>query len=47
MKNLIAYGKEMELGRIDLSATEEGYPIYKKVGFIPNEGKYTEMRYTF
>lgn len=30
IKNLISYGEKKGLGRIDLSATEEGYPIYKK-----------------
>ena len=33
MKNLVEYGRKIGLGRIDLSATKEGYPIYKKVGF--------------
>ncbi len=45
--NLIQYGKEAGLGRIDLSATKKGYPIYKKLGFKEKENRYTEMRYLF
>lgn len=44
MKNLVAYGKERGLGRIDLSATKEGYPIYSKIGFKDRENRYTDMR---
>ena len=47
MQNLLAYGKEAGLGRIDLSATEKGYPIYKKLGFKEKSGNYTEMRYQY
>lgn len=47
MKNLIAYGEKLSLGRIDLSATEVGVPIYKKVGFEKKESHYTDMRYTY
>ena len=39
--------KERGLGRIDLSATKEGYPIYKKAGFEDKENHYTEMRYKY
>ena len=44
MKNLVEYGKERGLGRIDLSATKDGYPIYAKLGFKDKEHRYTEMR---
>ncbi|MGN0266721.1 MAG: hypothetical protein ACI4D7_03495, partial [Lachnospiraceae bacterium] len=30
---------------MDLNATDEGYPIYKKVGFTGKNHRYTEMRY--
>ena len=33
MNNLVEYGKNKGLGRIDLSATDDGYPIYAKIGF--------------
>ncbi len=44
MKNMIDYAKEKRLCRIDLNATGEGYPIYKKVGFEDKMQKYTDMR---
>lgn len=47
MRNLLEYGKKRGLGRVDLSATKEGYPIYKKVGFVERENRYTEMRYKY
>ncbi|MBR6079813.1 MAG: GNAT family N-acetyltransferase [Treponema sp.] len=47
IQNLVDYGREKGLGRIDLSATKDGYPIYKKIGFQDKEQRYTEMRYKF
>lgn len=47
MKNLIQYAKSRGLCRVDLSATDEGHPIYKKVGFTDKDNRYTEMRYKF
>ena len=47
MKNLVEYGRERGLGRIDLSATDAGYPIYAKVGFKDKEHRYRDMRYKF
>ena len=44
MKNLVEYARERGLGRIDLSATDEGYPIYKKLGFKDKEHRYTDMK---
>ena len=44
MKNMIEYAKENKLCRIDLMATEEGYPIYKRVGFEEKTQKYLDMR---
>lgn len=44
MQNLIAYGKAQGLCRINLMATEEGYPIYKKLGFEDKVQKYRDMR---
>lgn len=45
MKNLVDRARDRGLGRIDLSATKEGYPIYKKLGFEDKEHRYTDMRY--
>lgn len=46
MKNLVEYGKTLGIGRVDLKATDEGYPIYEKVGFKDVEQRYRDMRYT-
>lgn len=43
MENLVNYGKEYGLGKIDLKATDEGYPIYKKVGFTDAQQRYKSM----
>ena len=47
IQNLVDYGKKRGLGRVDLSATKEGYPIYAKVGFVDKEQRYTDMRYRY
>ncbi len=47
MENLIEYGRAKGLGRIDLDAREEAYPIYKRLGFKDVEHRYISMRYTF
>lgn len=47
MQHLIEYGKKCGLGCIDLSATENGYPIYAKLGFKEKEQNYKDMRLTF
>jgi len=47
IKNLIDYGREHNLCRIDLNATNQGYPIYKKLGFEDKSQKYTDMRIKF
>ena len=44
MKNLLAYGKEKGLCRINLKATKEGYSVYKKVGFEEIRQNYVDMR---
>ncbi len=44
MKNMINYAAEHEISRIDLMATDEGYPIYKKLGFKDKAQKYKDMR---
>ena len=47
IKNLIDYGREHNLCRIDLNATDQGYPIYKKLGFEDKSQKYADMRIKF
>lgn len=44
MKNMIDYAREHKISRIDLKATDEGYPVYKKLGFADKEQNYREMR---
>ena len=44
MRNMIDYAAEHKISRIDLMATDEGYPIYKKLGFEDKAQKYTDMR---
>lgn len=44
MRQLIAEAKLKGLGCIDLRATKDGYPIYKKLGFVEKEQHYTDMR---
>ncbi len=34
MFNMIEYGKKRGIDRIDLNATENGYYVYQKVGFV-------------
>ena len=47
IKNLVEYGRRIGLGRIDLSATDEGYPIYARIGFKDKEHRYRDMRYKY
>ena len=47
MQHLIEYGKKCGLGCIDLSATENGYPIYAKLGFKEKVQNYKDMRFVF
>ena len=47
MEMLVNYGKTAGLGKIDLSDTNYGYPVYKKVGFKNKDQKYIDMRYTY
>ena len=44
MSNMIEYAKAKHLSRIDLIATDEGYPLYKKLGFEDKVQKYKDMR---
>ena len=44
MKQMIAYAAEHKISRIDLIATDEGYPIYRKLGFTDKVQKYKDMR---
>lgn len=43
MKLLIESAKEKGLDKIQLKATEDGYPVYKKASFVDSESDYREM----
>ena len=47
MQMLVEYAKDHDLCRVDLMATDEGYPVYKKVGFEDKVQKYKDMRIKF
>lgn len=47
LKNLLDYSKELNLDFIELKATEDGYPLYKKLGFTERHSSYREMKYFF
>ena len=44
---IINKGKELDLDYIDLQATEDGYNLYKKIGFVDSSSKYHYMKYIF
>ena len=45
MNNLIEYSKALGLDFIELKATKEGYPLYKKLGFEEQHSTYTPMKF--
>lgn len=44
MNNLVKYAKENKLCYIDLKATEDGYSLFKNIGFEERNQKYKDMR---
>ena len=44
MNDMIAYAREKRLCHIYLKATDEGYSLYKKLGFEDTNQKYKDMR---
>ena len=47
MRMLVDYAKEHDISRVELMATDDGYPVYKKVGFTDKVQKYKDMRIKF
>lgn len=45
MKMLISFSKEINLDIINLKATLEGYPLYKKLRFVEDNTCYIPMKY--
>ena len=44
LKKLIEKAQLLQLSKIELSATEDGRPVYEKLGFAVKESHYTEMQ---
>jgi GNAT superfamily N-acetyltransferase len=44
ISQLIDEAKKLGVSSIDLSATEDGKPLYEKLGFIEAKTKYTQMK---
>ncbi len=47
MKMLIDYAKNIKLDFLELKATSDGYPLYKKLGFSEETSSYTSMKFYF
>jgi ribosomal protein S18 acetylase RimI-like enzyme len=45
MRTLVEYATNNCLDRVDLSATNDGYSLYKKIGFVDSESSYKKMLY--
>ena len=46
MEALLGDAREMGLSMVELKATEDGYPLYLKVGFVDDASKYHNMKWT-
>ncbi len=47
MKMLIDYAESSRLDFLELKATSDGYPLYKKLGFSEEASSYTSMKFYF
>ena len=45
MEALLAEAKNMEISVIELKATEDGYPLYRSVGFTDDGSRYHNMKW--
>ena len=45
MEALLAEAKKMKISVIELKATEEGYPLYRSVGFDDDHSRYRMMKW--
>ena len=45
MKKMLADAKKMDVTVIELKATDDGYPLYKSVGFSDDQSKYHPMKW--
>lgn len=44
MNDLIEYAKKLGLDFVELKATNEGYPLYKKLGFCEHHSNHIDMK---
>ena len=47
MEMLLSDAEKMRLDFVELKATKDGYPLYKKIGFLEEKSNYTSMKYIF
>lgn len=47
MKLFMDYAKEINLDFVELKATKDGYPLYKKLGFVEDKLSCVPMKYCF
>lgn len=47
LKMLINFAEENKLNFVNLKATQDGYPLYKKLGFTEEHSHYVPMKITF
>lgn len=47
MEGLLAEARELELDFVELKATEDGYPLYKSLGFEEVQSEYRNMKLKF
>ena len=45
MEALLSEAKKMEISVIELKATEDGYPLYRSVGFVDDGSRYHRMKW--
>ena len=45
METLLSEARKMEISVIELKATEDGYPLYRSVGFMEDDSKYHRMKW--
>lgn len=46
MEALLAEAQEQQLSVVDLKATDDGYPLYRKVGFADDQSSYHLMKWS-
>ena len=47
IKLLLEKGREFKLSFVQLEASDDGYDLYKKIGFKETESEYKKMKYSY